>query len=314
MKVVLRPLFKDSWSNLKKYRNCYEDITPYWTRSGRIYTGIQGSDKERLEKITSLDLSSTSDYWSNFYIRTNDKDLFLDTSDPYDEIKYLFLKGHRRVKQSLSENKASANFVIINKEEEAKRDNSYARVKRQAFKEFDKLSPTEMRKALRLYGDNADDLNNELVEKRLFEYVEGNPDSFIDKWVNNVARETEVLLHKAISRNIIRQTNNVYKYGSDIIGRLKEEAINFLDDPKNQDIKRVILLETDAKDYIQNREIHTDNSSKIKELIEANEKLEKELKEAKNISEKSEDIENSEKEDEIIVEKVIENKTKKTKK
>lgn len=274
MKVTLRPLFKDTWSGIGKYRNCHEDLTPYWTRSGRIYTGLTTKDEVRLMALTGLDLVVGSDFWKNFFIRTGTKDYFLDTEDPTDEIKYLFLKGHRRVKNSLDEKKASANYVLLNKEEEAIRSNSINKLKRHAFKAFDQLSPTEIRKVLRLFGENADELNTEVAEQRLFDLVEANPERFLQRWVNNDARETEVLLERAMARNIIRKSGAMYKYGSDVIGRLKEEAIDFLDNPKNQDIKRTILIELDAKDYIQKREVVTDQSSKIQELLAENEELE----------------------------------------
>jgi hypothetical protein len=90
-------------------------------------------------------------------------------------------------------------------------------------------------------------MSSEIAEEKLFKLVEGNPTRFLSKWVNNDSRETEVLLERAISINSIRKNLNVYKYGSDIIGRSKEEAIQFLDNPTNQDIKRSILIELDAR-------------------------------------------------------------------
>lgn len=285
MKITLRPLFNDQWSGLKgKYRNCHEDLTPYWTRSGRIYTGLTPRDEVRLSEVTGLDLAVGSEYWSNFFIRTGTKDYFLDTSDPTDEIKWLFLKGHRRVKSSINEKKATANYVLVNKEEEAIRDNTINKQKRIAFRAFDQMSPTEVRKALRLFGENADELNTEVAEQRMFDLVEANPTRFLDKWVNNDSRETEVLLERAMARNIVRKSGALYKYGSDVIGRLKEEAIDFLDNPKNQDIKRTILVELDAKDYIQDREVTEDTSSKIQELLDENEVIEKEIEEKEIIT------------------------------
>jgi len=54
-------------------------------------------------------------------------------------------------------------------------------------------------------------------------------------------RETEVLLARAISKNVIRKNESTDKYGSDIIGRNKEETINYLTNPENQDIKKTIF-------------------------------------------------------------------------
>lgn len=251
MRVVLRPIGKNAWSGLIKYKSCYEDIGPYWTRSGRIYTGLTQNDEERLGKLLGLDLKSGSDFWKNFYIRTMGKDVYLDLEDPLDELRYLFLKNHKRVKNSLMENKATANFVIINKDEEAKRENTFNRARRQSIKEFDKLSSDDIRKCLRLFGHNADSMSNEVAENRLFNIVEANPQTFLDKWVNNPHRDTTVLIEKAVSKNIIRRNKNIYKYGSDVIGHNLAEAIAYLDDPKNQDIKIVIMKGLEGKDAIQ---------------------------------------------------------------
>ena len=267
MRVILRPLGRDSWSGLKKYRNCHEDIGSYFTRSGRLYTGLTDEDAERLGTKLGYNLNAGSSFWTEFSIRTGARDIYFDTDDPMDELRYLFLKNHKRVKNSMLEKKATANFVLINKDEEAKVSNVIGKIKREAFKEFDNLSATEIRKALRLYGENADDMSAEVAENRLFEFVENDPQRFVDKWVNNDKRETEVLLERAIGKNIIRRAANLYKFGTEVIGRAKDEAINFLDDPKNQDIKRTILVQLDAKDYIDNRE-YKSTKTKIESLID----------------------------------------------
>lgn len=251
MRIILRPLRKNAWSGLIKYRNCYEDLKPYWTRSGRIYTGLTRKDEQRLSEILDLDLKQDSEFWKNFFVRTSGRDLYLDIEDAMDELRYLFLKSHKRVKNSIMEHKASANFVLINKDEEAKRDNIYGRVKREALKEFGLLSPDDMRKCLRLYGHNADSLSNEILESRLFKIVEGNPESFINKWVKNVTRDTEFLIESCISRNIIRKNKNIYKYGTEIIGHGLSDVISFLEDPKNQDIKITILRQIEPKDRLK---------------------------------------------------------------
>lgn len=263
MKVILKPLEIDQWSGQKKYRGCHDDIGTYLTRTGRLYTGLTEEEEERLGKQLGLDLKPGSDYWSNnkFYIRTGSRDIYFDTEDPMDELRYLFLKSHKRVKGSILEKKAGADFVLINKDETAKVNNLYSKAKRDAFKAFDELSPTEIRKVLRLFGENGDDMSAEVAEDRLFGFVESDPSRFLLKWVNNNARETEVLLERAIGKNIIRKSTNLYKFGTEVIGRSKDEAINFLDTPKNQDIKRTILVQMDAKDYIDDREFKSEKTN-----------------------------------------------------
>jgi hypothetical protein len=104
-----------------------------------------------------------------------------------------------------------------------------------------------------------------IAEDNIFRIIEGNPEMFLIKRVDNDSRETEYKLTQAISKNIIRVNLNIYKYGSEIVGRAKEEVIYFLNDPKNSDIKRSILIELDAKNYIKNNNGNDDGGSEIQE-------------------------------------------------
>jgi len=280
MKAILRPIKRDKWSGLIKYRNCYEDLAPYFTRSGMIYTGLTSSDEERLGKAIGLDLRKGSEFWKNFFIRTYTGDLILDLEDPNDELKFLFLKNHKRVKTSEFEHKASANFILINKEEEAKKSNLINKVRRKAIKEFDSLTTEDIRKVLRLFGFNGDNMEPEVAENKLFDVVENNPQTFIDKWVNNDHREIEVTVERAISMNIIRRSKNIYKYGSELIGRSMLEVIDFLENPKNQDILLSIMKSIQSKVYIEEpirvkdieEELKTDMvKDHVKEIIDLDE-------------------------------------------
>ena len=194
------------------------------------------------------DLRPTSEFFNNFFIRVGDEDVLIDIDAPEGEVKYLFLKNHKRVANGLSDKtKPGANYVLINDDEQAKEANKRSQVKRKALKEFDKLSIDDMRKCLRIYGHNADSISNELVEHKLNEIVEENPQRFFDKWVDNKLRVSEYQIKDAIGRNVIRKNRNLYQYGTDIIGRSLEEAMAFLSDPENQDIKMAIIKETGAK-------------------------------------------------------------------
>ena len=250
MKVILRPLAKDTWSGVNKYKNCYEDIKTYFTRSGSIYTGLVADAAERLGEKLGLDLKASSEFWITFSVRTAGKDIILDLEDPMDELKYLFLKNHKRVKNSMFEHKATADFVLMNQEEESKKINLFNRVKREASREFDKMTSDEMRKALRLYGKSAENVGADVVENRLYDLIEGDPQGFLDKWVHNKNRETQYIIERAVSMNIIRKNKRIYTYGTDVIGHGLEETIYYLDDPKNQDLKVTIMKSIEGKGQI----------------------------------------------------------------
>lgn len=249
MWVILRPLGKSQWSGIKNYRGCTDTIGPYYTRSGRIYTGLTEADAERLGKVLGYDLTPGSEFWVNWpAIRAGNKDMYFNTDDPMDELRYLFLKNHKRVAGSIFEHKSTADYVLINKEEEAKKANVFNKIKRRAAREFDKLSAEDIRKCLRLYGQNASNMGNEQAENALFDLVDGNPQKFLELWVDNKNRETEFIIETAVSKNVLRKTKNVYRYGSDVVGHSTQDVIDYLSNPKNQDIKLAILSEIEGKD------------------------------------------------------------------
>src|SRR4030042_3556252 len=119
MKVIVKPLNRNAWSGVIQYARCSTSLAPYFTRTGRLYTGLTEEDEVRLGEKLRIELNAASLFWVTFHIKLSGKDLVLDTEDPYDELRYLFLKSHKRVANGLADKKATANFVIINEEEEA---------------------------------------------------------------------------------------------------------------------------------------------------------------------------------------------------
>lgn len=253
MEVILRPLRKNQWAGVFKYKNCSDYLGSYWTRSGSLYTGLTKEDGvsedifNKLQIATGQNLHPSSEFWKTFTVRITGREIFLHTEDPWDELRYLFLKNHKRVANGLSDSKPTANYVLVNQETEATEANKFNQIKRKAMKEFDKLSLTDMRKLLRLYGTKPDSLTSELVESKLFEFVEKDPSKFLDKWVNNSTRETEYLIQEAIAKNVIRRNKSEYKYGTDVVGHSLDDAIVYLDSPENRDLKAVITNEINSK-------------------------------------------------------------------
>jgi hypothetical protein len=247
MKVIVKTINKNMWAGVAQYKNCSTWLSPYLTRTGRVYTGLTEEEEKRLGEKLRIDLSSKSIFWVAFHIKMGAKDLVLDLDDPYDELRYIFLKGHKRVANGLADRKATANYVIINEESEAKETNIRNKVKRQALREFDKMTLTDMKRCLRILGSKADEMSSEVVEQKLGDAVESDPTTFLDKWVNNTRKETEFLVQDAVAKNVLRKNKNVYRYGTDIIGHTLEEVVVYLDAPENQDLKFAITKETSSK-------------------------------------------------------------------
>lgn len=245
-KVIVRAISRNKWAGTTFYKNCATYLSPYFTRSGSIYTGIPAEDVEtrkRLEAALQQDLSPTSNFWTTYFIRIGVKDVYLDPSTPRGELDYLFLRNHKRVAKSMKEIQPSHDFVLIDENAEAEITNTYNRAKIKALIEYNKMTVGERKRCLRIYGYNPDSVSDEVVENRLLEFVEKDPTKFMEVWVNNKSRDTEYLIKQAIAKGIIARNKSIYKYGQDTIGRGLDEAVNFMDDPLNQEVKLAILKE-----------------------------------------------------------------------
>lgn len=250
MEIILKHKNKGQWSGVTKYKGCFDYISPLLTRSGAKHTGLTESDEERLEKELGMEkgsLSKHSKFWDTFAVKLGAKELTLYTDRAWDELQYLFLRNHKHVSNGVNDIKASSKYVLINGDIEAVESNRINKRRRAAIKEFDKLSIDDMRKCLRVYGYKPESMSNDLVESKLFENVEKDPDRFFLKWVDNKTKETEFLIQTAVSKNIMRRNKNVYYYGTDAIGTSLEDTISYLDNKANQDLKISIMSEVENK-------------------------------------------------------------------
>lgn len=250
MEVIVRIIKKNPWSGIVKWSSCYDYIASYWTRSGNLYTGLTAADADRLEKeigYTQGHLAPTSLFWDTFAIKLGAKDLTLNTDRPEDELKYLFLKNHKRVADGLNKITPSTDYLMVNVDAEAKEANKVNKTKREAYKEMDKMSIEDMRKCLRLYGIKSDTMSNELIEAKIAEQIEQSPNTFILKWVNNPDKEMNFVVEEAVAKNIIRKNRTQYFFGTDMIGNGIDDVIAYLKDKKNQDILLAIKQEIKSK-------------------------------------------------------------------
>mgnify|MGYP007055259086 FL=1 len=244
MVVELKIKKKNPWAGLLKYKGCSDYIAPYWTRSGMRYTGLTPEDEEYFEKALGYEkgtLARTSDYWINFCVKVGSRTVVLDDSIPRQAMIIKFLSGHKRVATSLDKFTAGKDYLLINRQAEAIEANRINKLRRDAIKEFDKLSLDQMRKCLRLFGINGERMSNELVESTLFGLIDKQPKKFFDLWVDNKSKDTQFILEEAIAKGVIRKEKTQYYYGTDLFADSLNEAIAYLDAKKNQDLKLSII-------------------------------------------------------------------------
>lgn len=250
MVVELKLRKKNPWAGLVKYKNCFDYIAPYLTRSGSIYTGLTPEDERRFEKELGYaegTLAKSSPFWQNFTVKIGAKTLILDDSFPRQEMIIKFLSGHKRVATSLDKLNAGKDYLLINRQAEAIEQNKVNKLRREALKAFDKLTLDDMRKCLRIFGVNAAELSNELVESTLFGIIDKKPQQFFDKWVDNKSKETEFLIEEAIAKGVIRKDRTQYYYGTEMLADSLQDCIAYLDAKKNQDLKLSIINQVENK-------------------------------------------------------------------
>lgn len=250
MVVELKLRKNNPWAGLTKYKNCFDYIGPYFTRSGSIYTGLTPEDERKYEKALGYaegTLASTSPYWETFSVKVGTKSVILDDTFPRQAMIIKFLEGHKRVATSLDKLNAGKDYLLINRQAEAVEQNKINKLRRDAIIAFGKLSLEEMRKCLRLFGIKADTMSNELVESTLFSLVDKQPKKFFDKWINNKTKDTEFVIEEAISKGIIRKDRTQYYYGTEMLADSLQDCIAYLDAKKNQDLKLSIINQIENK-------------------------------------------------------------------
>jgi hypothetical protein len=250
MVVELKIKKKNPWAGLVKYKSCFDYIAPYYTRSGSIYTGLTPEDEKYFEKALGYaegTLARTSDFWTTFCVKVGSRSVILDDSYPRQAMIIKFLSGHKRVATSLDKLDAGKDYLLINREAEAIETNKINKIRREAIKEFDKLSLDQMRKCLRILGIGGSNMSNEVVESTLFNRIDKNPKEFFEKWVDNKSKETEFLLEEAIAKGVIRKERTQYYYGTEMFADSLADAIAYLDAKKNQDLKLSIINQVENK-------------------------------------------------------------------
>lgn len=243
-KVVLRPLKRKTWSNFTRYPKCYDTIAPGLSMGGGVVTGLDKEDQEYLEKELNLapgTLGPFSTYWVEYKIKMSEKDRILDLANPRQLLDYLFCLAHKRVANSLGEryNWPKADYVIFDADEEARVKNAERRVKRDAAAALAKMSPDEMRDKLKLFGKNAYNTSNEIVEDTLSKIAEETPEKFLGVVKDKLA-EMKVFVKDLEHYGVLRKKNTAFYYVDDMVGTDLDSTAKFLSDKDNQELLIVL--------------------------------------------------------------------------
>lgn len=241
--IRLKPLKnkRNSWSGVTRYKKCQDSIAPYFNRAGVVETGLSSEDIDFLKKhFPEKDFSPSSSFWHEFRVIMDDKEREFDTSNPEHYLIYKFLLSHKRVANSVNEldKFPYAEYVIADDREEAKKVNVQFNSELEAFKEFAKLTPEDMRNILKLYPGNAKYGNSdpEIIQAKLGGYMKNDPVTFLGI-VKDKFKDTKIFIKDLVDNKILRKNKQAYYYGEDPIGHDLESTVTYLNDLNNQALK-----------------------------------------------------------------------------
>jgi hypothetical protein len=253
MEIIIKQINSNFLRN-NLNRNSVKYIGGWITRSGLPYSGgFTPEQRKDFEKRLGypdghLDPSNKK-FWDNYIAvkLQGNKPVILNTETPEGEFKYEYCKNHIEVLDGYEDNKPRALYVMINQESEAKKKNVSNAKKIEAIKEFDKMSPSDISKCLRLFKVSTDDMSAEICRERMFDTIISKPEEFMSKWVDNKDRTYFLTIEDAVSKNIIRKSRNVYYYGTDVIGHSAQDTVAYLKDKNNEELYLSIKAEIENK-------------------------------------------------------------------
>lgn len=241
--IRLKPLKnkRNSWSGVTRYKKCQDSIAPYWNSRGVVETGLSDEDLDFLKKhFPERDLNPTSAFWHEFRVIMDDKEREFDTSNPEHYLIYKFLLKHKRVANSVNEleNFPYAEYVIADEREEAKKVNVQFNAELEAFKEFAKLTPEDMRNILKLYPGNAKygNADPDIIQAKLGGHMKSDPAGFL-AIVQDKFKDSKIFIKDLVDNKILRKNKQAYYYGEDPIGHDLESTVTYINDPNNQALK-----------------------------------------------------------------------------
>jgi hypothetical protein len=128
--VYVKPIIKEKWHDLKslgraKFQGTHDTLVALYDPTlGKLATGLDHEDEERLGKSLGVNLTSVSsnEFWQDFKIKLEDKTMMFNPNKPNDELQIHLLKASSIVANSQKEYVAGkwpgAKYVIYDEQDE----------------------------------------------------------------------------------------------------------------------------------------------------------------------------------------------------
>lgn len=259
MKIEIRPIERPKWHQKKGKESFTVPKTIYAlvdVDRNEYATGLTEEDISFLKnKGIKYDLSPYFDrenphtFWDSpvSSIKLKNSTMFLDTENPLDFIKYKILEASKFVANSKKEFDegmfSEATHIIFNEREEIEVKAAKVAIKKRAIVETSKLSKDKkIQLILILSGKNLKGKSDDFVEVELNNIIEENS----KRVLTFIKRKSEdlfihALILEALQKSVLRKESYKILYHDSVIGQDIEEVIDFLKNPKNQDLKLRIM-------------------------------------------------------------------------
>lgn len=258
MIIKLMRLERKNWAGMAKYDGSVDHIGAFITKPhGLPHTGLNVEEANRLEKALKMEegfLSPRSEFWVNYNIALgSDEELELDTSQPEDELIYLFLRNHMLVADGYANKRKNqfVQFVLFNPEEKAIEENQKTDVVAHAYALLYNMSHAEMLDALESTGRKVQSTHPAMVKQQLTSLVQKSPTAFVDM-LSDKNYQFKLFILKCVSNGIIKKTKNnvetaLFYYEDEYLGTGIDEVVNKLQTNQAQGIYMNIKRSLDSK-------------------------------------------------------------------
>lgn len=227
-------------------------------RNGAIANILSAEEKEVLEDLTGLNLSVYGDFWKTFQVSLY-KDDASNTFDKSNPMDYLSIKLLESLVDDIAPSwaervkKQTYDFVITGDEEIQDEKKVKLDIKKEAWKVYGRMEDDREKLigVLNLLSNKLIGKDSKLkwIQGEVENYVDTKPSAFLNV-VQDTSLEIKMLINKAIESGYIIKNNNKYStvdglsLTKDKQAPSFENAVSYLEDPKNQDVRDLIIAKT----------------------------------------------------------------------
>lgn len=264
----LKTLRTDKWLAVRKFDQCFTNLGVAVGKHGKPETGLTKQDETELEGLLNLnkgELAKESEFWTSYEIRIGLGELTFDEEVPEEKLQLLTLRAMPEVADGYDEAKsnARAEYLLYSKEQEAVASNKKHQVKKQAYKELEKLGLEDMTELLMSYGISMPFASPDVIETKVFDLMESNPAKFISI-IKDPLRDAKKFVRTCLSRGLLEDIEGAIFHNEDVVGVDITSCAIALFNGKYKQLKAVLEAELNTTTEKPKRTVKAKAKSKPK--------------------------------------------------